>query len=127
MYKADDPLAGSNPKTTTNTYITTEEDCVIDNLPELELDSNNRPIVIFEAVGYGTSFTFSDTDLEENKNVTAIFDPSLGPREHGLHFMVVEESRQDGINTIIFRVSDRSDSDYTISNADAEFAISYRQ
>lgn len=127
MYKVNDPLAGSNPQTTTSIYITTEEDCVIDNLPELELDSNNRPIVIFEAAGYDRSFTFSDTDLEENKNITAIFDPSLGPREHGLHFMVVEESRQDGINTIIFRVSDRNDYDYTISNADAEFAISYRQ
>ena len=50
----------------------------------------------------------------------------------GKHFMIVEESRKDGINTIIYRFSDNYASSiyascFNLDSADGEFAISYRQ
>ena len=83
---------------------------VIDNLGELELDSQNRPIV---KVISGASTWYSDEDL--------------GETDEGQHFKVIERSRKDGIDTIIIRISDNYTPDYELEYADGEFAISYRK
>lgn len=83
---------------------------VVDNLGELELDSQNRPIL---KVISGSSIWYSDEDLGEN--------------DSGQHFMVVEKSRKNGITTIIFRISDNTYPDFSLQQADGEFAISYQE
>lgn len=85
---------------------------LVENLGDIELDEQGRPIVIVEE-NYGDVVWYSDEDLGEN--------------DSGLHFMVVEKSRKDNITTIIFRISDNSSPDFSLSQADGEFAISYRQ
>ena len=85
---------------------------LVENLGDIELDKQGRPIVIVEE-NYGDVVWYSDEDLGEN--------------DSGLHFMVVEKSRKDNITTIIFRISDKSSPDFSLSQADGEFAISYRQ
>lgn len=85
---------------------------LVENLGDIELDEQGRPIVIVEE-NYGDIVWYSDEDLGEN--------------DSGLHFMVVEKSRKDNITTIIFRISDNSSPDFSLSQADGEFAISYRQ
>lgn len=85
---------------------------IIDNLGDIELDEQGRPIVIVEE-NYGDIIWYSDEDLGEN--------------DSGLHFMVVEKSRKDGITTIIFRISDDPSPAFYLSQADGEFAISYQE
>ena len=85
---------------------------IIDNLGDIKLDEQGRPIVIDEE-NYGDVIWYSDEDLGKN--------------DSGLHFMVVEKSRKDGITTIIFRISDDPSPDFRLSQADGEFAISYQE
>ena len=85
---------------------------VIDNLDELELDRQNRPII---KVISETNIWYSDTDLGEN--------------DEGEHFKVIERSRKDGIDTIIIRFSDDDtyySTNFNLNCADGEFAISYK-
>ena len=85
---------------------------IIDNVGDIALDKQGRPIVIVEE-NYGDVIWYSDEDLGEN--------------DSGLHFMVVEKSRKDGITTIIFRISDDPSPAFSLSQADGEFAISYQE
>lgn len=118
IYKEGDPVA-STAQQYGNYKVVTADTCVIDAIEDIQLDKNQRPIVIFES---GSTVNYSD-----NEDLSYLTAENPNTVNQPLRFKIISESRTAGIDTIVFRVSDRSDRNFSIENADAEFAISYRK
>ena len=115
-------------------YLDDENWPVVDNLEDIELDKNKRPIVIVKS---DNAIYYSDTDLAAGQTLSA---PITLTEEKdclmGQHFMIVEESKQGDVSTIIYRFSDDYinpessniyPSNFDLATADGEFAISYKK
>lgn len=102
-------------------YITDPSQCIYDNIEDIELDNNGRPLVVYEnyqtvGVLHGRR-SFSDNSILSNDAYPAFAD-----------FRVMNETVENGLHAVVYRVSDNgsSDSNFELDDADAEFAIIYR-
>ena len=109
MCKPNDPILENvhyTPK-----LINDASECIVDNLPEIELDSQDRPLVV-----------------HENYSRTGVLHGSYHFSENNSMFRVMDEKIENHLHLVIYRISDNGgsfDSEFSLANADAEFAIIY--
>ena len=106
IYKEGDPWQSyANPKYGIIT-LTPENYHIRDNLPEIELDENKRPIIKMYFEGSGGLTWYSD-----------------GP-DAASHFRILDEEEKNGLKVIAIRTSDKY-LNFDPQDADAEFMILY--
>jgi hypothetical protein len=101
------------------TYITDPAQCIYDNIEDIELDNNGHPLIVHENYApphilHG-SYSFSDNSYVTGHNTY-------------VSFRVMNETVENGLHAVVYRVSDNGDADsnFELDDADAEFAIIYR-
>lgn len=119
MCKENDPVAvqASNGVK----YITDPSECIYDNIEDIELDNNGRPLVVHE--NYQTyGVLHGRRSFSDNSRLSSDVYTSFA------NFRVIDETVENGLHTVIYRVSDNGsfDSNFELDDANAEFAIIYR-
>lgn len=117
MCKQDDPVESQNTDGDGIKYITDPSECIFDNIEDIELGTDGYPLIVHENYfDYGVlhgRYSFSDRSIVAG-------NPSFA------NFNVMNETVKNGLHAVIYRVADNSSYDFSLENADAEFAIIYR-
>jgi len=119
MCKENDPVESQNADGIK--YITDPSECIYDNIEDIELDNNGRPLVVHE--NYTPSHTLHGRrSFSDGSRLSYEAYPSFA------YFRVMDETVENGLHAVVYRVSDNggSDSNFELDDADAEFAIIYR-
>lgn len=119
MCKENDPVAGQASNGVK--YITDPSQCIYDNIEDIELDNNGRPLVVHETYQtYGV--LHGRRSFSDNSRLSYEAYPSLA------YFRIISETSKNGLHAVVYRVSDNgnSDSNFELDDADAEFAVIYR-
>ena len=99
------------------TYITDPSQCIFDSIEDIELDADGHPLVVHENyLDYGVlhgRYSFSDGS-------------SVIGNSSNAHFRVMDETVKNGLHAVVYRVADNYSYDFSLEEADAEFAIIYR-
>ena len=119
MCKENDPVAGQASNGVK--YITDPSQCIYDNIEDIELDNNGRPLVVHETYQtYGV--LHGRRSFSDNSRLSYEAYPSFA------YFRIISETSKNGLHAVVYRVSDNgnSDSNFELDDADAEFAVIYR-
>lgn len=111
VYRKGDIIPDSVSITETNSIaLTPDKYHILDNLPELELDENNHPIIKMYCLGHGTWYS-------DDKNAA-------------IHYHIEEEVSKAGLKAVVYRTSDwfkeTNPDRFSINDTDAEFMILYK-
>lgn len=105
VYREGDVIPDSSNVNADNSIALTEENYhIVDNLPDLALDTNNRPIIKMQC---GDTTWYSDD------------------ADAASHFQIQDETVVNNLKATVFRMSDWAGIDFSLDGADAEFIVIY--
>lgn len=120
MCKEGDEVAQQSNHTNIK-YITDPSECIFDDIEDIELDANGRPLVVHEKY-QPNKVLHGGRSFSDNSRL------SSDAYSSNAKFKIISETTKNGLSAIVYRVSDNGNSDthFSLIEADAEFAIIYR-
>lgn len=106
VYRKDDPALEQMYINHENSIeLVPETYHIRDNLPEIELDANNRPII---KMYFAYQYTWYSDSVDAAQ-----------------HFKILDEEEKNNLKAIVYRTSDNLPADFSLVHGDAEFMLLY--